>query len=355
MKAAVVLLVGILLSTVTVTAAGATPAELGERATQRVPRVDSPVGVDAVLDEDVWDQALRLELPYEQRPGDSTPAEVETEVLLAYGESHVYAAFIAHDPDPSQICAHLSDRDKIWSDDWVLLVLDTFNSERQAYNFACNPLGVQGDTYESPHGEDESWDATWDSAGRLTGDGYIVEMAIPFSSLRFQRTEGEQVWGFDVARSYPRSVSYRFGIFEVDRDSNCYACQYPKLIGFAGASPGRNLEFDPTVSAVTTQERKDWPEGDFSELDSSQDFGLTARWGVTPNLTLSGTANPDFSQVEADAWQLDVNKQFALFYDEKRPFFTEGAEIFRDRLSGVYTRTLADPSWGLKLTGKEGD
>ena len=355
MKAAAVLLVGILLSVTVVTASGEAPVEGDERAPRRVPRVDSPVNVDAVLDESIWEQALHLELPYEQRPGDSTPAGVETEVLLAYGESHVYAAFIAHDPDPSRISAHLSDRDKIWSDDWVLLVLDTFNSERQAYNFACNPLGVQGDTYESPHGEDSSWDAIWDSAGRLTADGYVVEMAIPFGSLRFQRTDGEQVWGFDVARSYPRNVSYRFGIFEVDRDNNCYACQYPKLVGFAGASPGRNLEFDPTVSAVTTQERKDWPEGDFSELDSSQEFGLTARWGVTPSLTLSGTANPDFSQVEADAWQLDVNKQFALYYNEKRPFFLEGAEIFQDRLRAVYTRTLADPVWGLKLTGKEGD
>ena len=355
MKAVVVLLVGILLSTIAATAAGVASGEDGERVPHRVPHVDSSVLVNAVLDEDVWNEALRLELPYEQRPGDSTPAEVGTEVLLAYGESHVYAAFIAHDPDPSQISAHLSDRDKIWSDDWVLIVLDTFNSERQAYNFACNPLGVQGDTYESPHGEDTSWDAIWDSAGRLTDDGYIVEMAIPFGSLTFQRTEGDQIWGFDVARNYPRNVSYRFGIFQVDRDNNCYACQYPKLIGFSGASPGKNLEFDPTFSAVTTRERRDWPEGDFSELDSSQELGLTAKWGVTPSLTLSGTANPDFSHVEADAWQLDVNKQFALYYDEKRPFFLEGAEIFQDRLHGVYTRTLADPSWGLKLTGKEGD
>ena len=354
MRAAVVLLAGLLLYVTLPTDAIAEEDNTG-RTPSRVPRVDSEVNVDAILDEDVWDRALHLELPYEQRPGDSTPAEVETEFLIAYGRSHVYAAFIAHDPDPTQISAHLSDRDKIWTDDWVLLVLDTFNSERQAYNFACNPLGVQGDTYESPHGEDESWDAIWDSAGRLTNDGYIVEMAIPFSSLRFPREDGDQVWGFDVARNYPRNVSYRLGIFRADRDNNCYACQYPKLVGFAGASPGRNIEFDPTFSAVNTQERKDWPEKDWSKQDSSEEFGLTARWGVTPSMTFSGAANPDFSQVEADAWQLDVNKRFALYYAEKRPFFLEGSEIFGDRLRAVYTRTLADPVWGLKLTGKEGD
>jgi hypothetical protein len=354
MRTAVAVLIATALAATATTAASPATDVVMDETPHRVPRVESSVSVDGVLDERLWTEALRVELPYEQRPGDGTPADVTTEVLLAYGESHVYAAFIAHDPDPSEIRARLSDRDRIWSDDWVLLVLDTFNSERQAYNFASNPLGVQGDTYESPHGESESWDAIWDSSGRITDDGYVVEMTIPFSSLRFQRTEGDQVWGFDVARNRPRSVSYRYGIFKPDRDNNCYICQYPKLVGFAGASPGRNLEFVPTFSAFNTQQRDDWPAGDFSEANSSEEFGATARWGFTPNLMLAGTVNPDFSHVEADAWQLEVNEQFALHYEEKRPFFLEGEEIFSDRLFAVYTRTLADPEWGVKLTGREG-
>jgi len=319
-----------------------------------VPSIVGEIAVDGVIDEPAWEHALTLRLAYEQRPGENTEPPVETTVLLAHGESHVYAAFLCRDPDPGEIRAHYTDRDKIWADDWVLLVLDTFNSEREAYNFACNPLGIQGDTYECPHGESEAWDAIWDSAGRITSDGYQVEMAIPFSSLRFQRAEGEQIWGFDVARSHPRSVTHRLGSFPVDRDSECYACQYSKLVGFEGATPGRNVELVPTLTALATQEREDWTEGSFQDPETDGEAGLTARWGITPNMRLTATANPDFSQVEADAKQLDVNTQYALSYDEKRPFFLEGADIFQDRLGAVHTRTIADPTWGAKLTGREG-
>jgi hypothetical protein len=319
-----------------------------------VPVITGRIRIDGIVDRSEWDGALALGLAYEQAPGENTEPPVQTTVLVANDESYVYAAFICEDPDPSSIRAQYADRDRIWSDDWVLLVLDTFNSEREAYNFACNPLGIQGDTYESPHGESDAWDAIWDSAGRITSEGYEVEMAVPFSSLRFQRTEERQVWGFDIARRYPRNVTHRFGFFPVDRDNECYACQYPKIVGFEGASPGRNVELDPTVTAIATQERPDWVEGAFGDPADEYEAGITARWGVTPNMTLTGTANPDFSQVEADARQLDVNTKFAIFYEEKRPFFLEGADIFNDRLSAVSTRTIGDPEWGVKLTGREG-
>jgi hypothetical protein len=325
-----------------------------DRAPFPVPAIRGEIAIDGVVKESAWQAALSLDLAYEQSPGENTEPPVETTVLLAHDDSHVYAAFVCSDPDPSAIRAQYTDRDKIWSDDWVLLVLDTFNSEREACNFACNPLGIQGDTYESPHGESDAWDAIWDSAGRITSEGYEVEMAIPFSSLRFQRGDGEQVWGFDIARSYPRNVTHRLGFFPVDRDDECYACQYPKIVGFEGASPGRNIEINPTATALATQEREGWVVGNFEDPNDEYEAGITARWGITPNMTLTATANPDFSQVEADAWQLDVNEKFAIFYDEKRPFFLEGADIFDDQLGAVYTRTVGDPAWGVKLTGREG-
>lgn len=325
-----------------------------ERRPFAVPAITGRITIDGAIDRREWDGALALELAYEQSPGENTEPPAETTVLLAHDGSRVCAAFICEDPDPSAIRAQYTDRDKIWADDWVLLVLDTFNSEREACNFACNPLGIQGDTYESPHGESDAWDAIWDSAGRITSEGYEVEMAIPFSSLRFQRTDGEQIWGFDVARSYPRNVTHRLGFFPVDRDNECYACQYSKIVGFEGASPGRNIELNPTVTALATQQRPGWTEGDFGHPDDEYEAGVTARWGITPNMSLTATANPDFSQVEADAWQLDVNTKFAVLYDEKRPFFLEGADIFTDQLSAVYTRTVGDPLWGVKLTGREG-
>jgi hypothetical protein len=319
----------------------------------RVPKVNADINVDAHLDEPVWDQALKLELNYEVRPGENVPPPVKTEVMLAYDDSRLYCAFIAYDPDPSRICARVCDRDNLWDDDWVVLNLDTFNDQRRSYLLFCNPLGVQADNIEVTGGESTEWDPIWDSAGRIVDEGYVVEMAIPFSSLRFQRSEEDQVWGIDAIRSYPRSVRHHIGLFPRDRNNNCYLCQAEKIVGFAGATPGRNIELDPTFSTVHSRSREDIDTG-FGAFDSNYDFGLTAKYGLTPNLTFNGTVNPDFSQVEADAAQLDINTQFALYYDEKRPFFLEGADLFRSRLGVVHTRTLADPVWGAKLTGKEG-
>lgn len=325
-----------------------------ERPTHRVPRVEGVIRVDAVLDETLWQQALVLEPRLEVRPGENIPAPVRTEVLIAYGAEALYVAFKAYDPHPEMIRARLSDRDNTFDDDWVGIVLDTFNDQRRWVDLVVNPLGVQADLTESGEGEDLAWDTIWASAGRITPEGYVVEIAVPFSSLRFQRAPGDQVWGFDALRSWPRDVDHRIGLFPRDRSNNCYMCQAHRLIGFAGASPGRNVELDPTFAATVTQEREAFPDGPMVQRDRKRDLGLTGAWGVTPNLTLGGAINPDFSQVEADAAQLDINTQFALFYPEKRPFFLEGADLFSTRLNVVHTRTVADPDWGIKLTGKEG-
>ena len=207
----------------------------------RVPLVETPLKVDAVLDEDIWEKAVKIDVNIEVQPGENIPAPVRTEVLLAYSETHFYAAFRAYDPDPLQIRAHVSDRDKIYSDDWVALVIDTFNDQRRTYDFFSNPLGIQGDSIENSGRGNGAWDAIWDSHGRITDYGYVVEMSIPFSSLPFQNTDGDQIWGFDAVRSYPRNVRHHIGAFPRDRNNNCYMCQSVKLIGFAGAIPGKNI------------------------------------------------------------------------------------------------------------------
>jgi hypothetical protein len=295
-----------------------------------------------------------LEPSFEVRPGENIPAPVKTQALLAYGPRALYIAFRAFDPEPGKIRARLLDRDTAFDDDWVGIVLDTFNDQRRMFDFLVNPLGVQADEVESNEGEDLAWDAIWDSAGRITDQGYEVEMVIPFSSLRFPSTPDDQTWSFDLLRSWPRDVDHRIGLFPRDRSNNCYLCQADRLVGFAGASPGRNIELAPTFSAVVTQEREGFPDGPMRQKDRSFDLGLTGTWGITPNLTLAGAVNPDFSQVEADAAQLDINTQFALYYAEKRPFFLEGGDLFSTRMNAVYTRTVADPDGGIKLTGKVG-
>jgi len=319
--------------------------------TVTIPRIDAAVTIDGVLDEPVWAQAARLDGFHQYRPVDGRMAEQETIVLVWYSATAIHFGIIANDTDPGSIRATFTDRDKIDSDDRVMVKLDTFDDQRRFYVFAVNPLGVQADFIESQTGGGGGWDGIWKSAGRITEGGYVVEMAIPFNCLGFQRREGDQVWGVDLSRNYPRDVLHRISLFPVDRDNTCVMCQAEKLIGFDGAAPGRNLEVDPTFSSVATERREG---GDFTGADPTSDLGLTLRWGFTPNMTVSATLNPDFSQVEADAVQLEVNQRFALFFPEKRPFFLEGADFFTTRLSAIHTRALADPAWGVKLSGKEG-
>jgi hypothetical protein len=319
----------------------------------------SHIRIDGRLDEEAWRKAAMLEILYEWTPGDAIPAPVRTEVLITYDHAKLYVGFRCFDPEPEKIRAHLMDRDAIDTfimDDHVSLMLDTFNDERRAFQFRINPLGVQADAnFSELEGyEDFSWDAIWASAGKITDSGYTVEVAIPFNQLRFPKGGKELTWGFEAERSWPRSARHRMSTHVRDRDRNCLLCQFNKVSGFQNISPGKNLEFDPTLTAQRNDAREDFPAGDMEAGKIKFDPGISARWGVTPNLMLNATVNPDFSQVEADAAQLDVNTRFALYYPEKRPFFLEGADFFLTPLEMVFPRTVADPLWGGKVTGKIG-
>ncbi len=320
----------------------------------RITRTAAKIVIDGVLEEEAWQQALSISLDYEISPGENTPPPVKTECLLLYDRSNIYIAFRAEDPQPANIRAHFSDRDQIWQDDKVGVVLDTFNDQNRGFAFVVNPLGIQRDLIYSNGGSnfDDSWDAIWESAGRITDFGYVVEMAIPFNSLQFQRSGGEQTWGFELLRGYPREQHYWMKCYPDDRDEECLLCKYPRLTGLTGMRPGKNIELGPTLTGLKTDVRDDLQGGALKRANSNIEAGLSGRWGFTNNLTLSGAVNPDFSQVEADAAQLDINKQFALYYPEKRPFFLEGLDFFQTPLEAVYTRTLADPDWGIKLSGK---
>lgn len=328
--------------------------------TFRVARTNEPVTVDACLDEAVWSRVAPVELGLEVEPGENVPAPVRTEFLIAHDAHNLYLAFRAFDPDPSAIRAHVTDRDRAYRDDFVGVMLDTFNDRRRGYEFFVNPLGVQMDLARNEVGggrtEDDTWDAIWKSAARITADGYVVEMAIPFSSLRFPRTPGEQAWRIAPFRAYPRKVRHQIFAVPLQRDNNCFFCQMPLFVGFAGIAPGRNLEVAPTLTSQRTDEREvaddlrsPWHDGSFRT-----EAGVSARWGMTPNLSLNVALNPDFSQVEADSAQLATNTRYALFFPEKRPFFLEGADIFSTPLGAVHTRTVADPRWGAKVSGKAG-
>lgn len=319
-----------------------------------IPRTVSEIHIDGKLEEAAWQEAVVIDLPYETWPGENIEAPVRTEALLLYSQSHLYVAFKAYDPNPGAIRANYTERDQIYNDDFIAIFLDTFNDERRSFVIRSNPLGVQSDDIvvtNLEHGV--SWDAIYESGGQITDWGYTVEMTIPFNQLRFQRSDGDQVWGMNLRRLYPRSVFSHIDAIPFDRNNDSQIAQFLKFRGFEGATPGRNIEIVPTLTGVRTDERSELPKGNFKILNKDIEAGLTARWGFTANLTANATINPDFSQVEADARQLDINQPFALHYPEKRPFFTEGSDYFSTLKSAVYTRTMRDPSWGMKMTGKE--
>lgn len=330
--------------------------ESPQRKTFRIPEINSDIEIDGVLDEGAWEKALSFPVNIEIMPGESVEAPVKTECLLMYDKQNLYVGFLAYDPESEKIRSYLSDRDSAWADDFVGIILDTFNDENRGFAFFVNPLGIQGDEIYSRGGsyEDDSWDAIWDSAGKIADFGYSVEIAIPFRSLQFQPSEEEQVWGFAPVRNYPRSRRHQISNFKHNRNEQCLLCQFPKLVGFKKVTPGHNIELDPTMTGIRTDERQDFPAGKMKERDSNLDFGISGQWGFTNNLTLSAALNPDFSHVEADVAQLEINKRFALYYPEKRPFFLEGNDFFETSLEAIYTRSVADPDWGAKVSGKEG-
>ncbi|NIM17634.1 MAG: hypothetical protein GTO45_37185 [Candidatus Aminicenantes bacterium] len=324
-----------------------------------VKKAVSKIKIDGILNEEAWKHPEKIKILYEWMPGDNIPAPVESECLVTFDKSRLYIAFRCFDPEPQKIRAHLMDRDAIDTfiqDDYVSFVIDTFNDERRSFQFRVNALGVQADAIfsELEGYEDFSWDTIWKSAGRITDSGYVVEIAIPFNQLRFPGDKGIQTWGFEANRSYPRSVRHRLSSHVRDRNKSCILCQLNKITGFEGISAGKNIELAPTLTSVRTDEREDFPGGDMDAGKIDVEPGITVRWGITPNLILNAAANPDFSQVEADVAQLEVNTRFALRYPEKRPFFLEGADFFLTPVEAVFTRTVYDPAWGAKMSGKLG-
>ncbi len=322
-----------------------------------LPHTSGNIIIDGVLDDAAWRDAAQIKLDTETNPGENIPARVETIVYLVEDGENLYIGFDARDPDPSAIRAYLRDRDSAYEDDFVGFVVDTYNDGRRAFEFFANPLGVQMDLTKDDvnKNENDSWDAIWDSAGQINEEGYVVEMQIPLSQLRFPATDGLQVWGIDLLRMYPRQQRYRLSNNPQDRNINCYLCQLSTLQGLKDAKPGRDLEIVPTLTGSKMDTTENPGVDPMVSGDADVEAGVSIRWGITPDLTANLTINPDFSQVEADVSQLDVNNRFALFFPEARPFFLEGADYFVTPLQAVFTRTVADPTVGAKLTGKRGN
>lgn len=325
-----------------------------------IPRADTTVQIDGVLDEAVWVQAARLSGFHQYEPVDGRPAEERTEVLVWYAPDAIHFGIRAFDTQPARIRATQADRDNIGSEDQVILYLDTFADRRRAFFFAVNPLGVQSDGVRTEGSGsagrtfggniDNSPDFHYQSRGRLTDDGYVVEVRIPFKSLRYPSTDVQR-WGLQVERRVQRT-GYTDTWTDVRRAAASFLLQSGTIEGLRDLKRGVVLEAQPFIT-INSPGTLDVVSGEFSRADPDAEAGVNLRVGFT-NISVDATINPDFSQVESDAGQVTVNERFALFFPEKRPFFLEGIELFNTPGQLVYTRRIVDPIAGAKVTGKLG-
>ncbi|MBX7183686.1 MAG: carbohydrate binding family 9 domain-containing protein [Vicinamibacteria bacterium] len=321
--------------------------------TLKIARSAGAISIDGKLDDPGWKGAAPVETWYETRPGDNTPPTIRSVGYLTFDDTSLYAAFEFDDPDPRAIRAPFGDRDTIGSSlDYGGVIIDPGATGRTAILFLANPRGIQYDAVtDDGSGEDSSPDFFWDSAARITDKGWTLEIRIPFSSIRYPKTEVPK-WGIMLYRNYPRDFRYQMFSTRLPRSSNCFICNSNGLEGLQKLPSSGGIVVAPYVSAG-----QDWADEGTGELRRSpldKTGGLDVKWRPSASLAVDGTVNPDFSQIESDAAQISTNERFALFYSEKRPFFLEGIELFSTPIQAVYTRTITSPRWGLRGTGKVG-
>jgi len=325
-----------------------------------VPRLERTIVVDGRLDEPAWLEAAVLTGFSQYAPVDGVPAADSTEVLVWYSADAIHFGIRAFEPH-GQVNSTLADRDRIASDDAIEILLDTFNDGRRALVFAVNPLGIQSDGVRSEAnrqrsgsfdagpdeaGVDLSPDYVYESKGQLTEFGYQVEVRIPFKSIRYQARR-VQDWGINVVRRVQHS-GHEQTWTPARRGLASFLAQNGRLRGLTGLDQGPVLDLNPvaTMKVDGARSANGWRYG-----EAEPEFGFNARWGVTANLTLNGTVNPDFSQVESDAGQLVYDPRSALYFAEKRPFFLEGSEHFEVPSRLIYSRRIVEPVAAAKLTG----
>jgi hypothetical protein len=326
----------------------------------KIPLFAKPPVIDGQLDEEVWKSAAVFKDFYQWRPSDSSPASARTEVFAGYDTRFIYFAFHAYD-EPAKVRASVAKRDAIFDDDVVGLILDTFNDKRRAYELLFNPLGIQQDGFLTEGANDDfSIDIVMESKGLVTSDGYIVEVAIPFKSLRYEAGKGK-LWGIHILRIVKHANGETDSWMPISQNESGLLSQAGHITGLEGISTERTLELIPSLTLSETGKRKApvtiaqvSKGGRFVNEPIKFDPGLTGKYSITPTVTLDFAVNPDFAQVESDQLVVTANQRFPIFFEEKRPFFLEGIDIFRTPIQAVHTRAIIDPDAAVKLTGKLG-
>ena len=321
----------------------------------RAVRIDGDLQLTGDLSDPRWRLAVPIELNYETQPGENIPAPQKTKTWILYNADYVYFGFECKDTDPSAIRAHITDRDKLYDDDFVGIILDTYGDFQRSYEFFVNPFGIQADLLRTGNNEDDSFDTVWKSAAATNGEGWTVEMAIPFKSLRFP-SRPEQKWAVFFGRIYPRASRALLSWTPIDRNDPCFACQGGFLEGIRDAESVTSVDLLPYVvgqqsGSVSDNEDATSP---FENGKLKGRVGGGIRYSPGPDFAVEAVVNPDFSQVETDAAQISVNSTFALFYPEKRPFFLLGADMLQNQIGTFYSRSINNPIGGARVIGKSG-
>ncbi len=320
-----------------------------------IARTGGAIAIDGDLSDEGWRGAAAIDRFYETQPGNNVPPKVKTVVFLTYDDHDFYIGVRAFDPVPQKIRAPYVERDNvIGTDDNIAVFLDTRNDKRSAIELRVNPRGIQGDAIfnDANSNEDFSPDFFYDTAARIDRQGWSAEYRIPFSSLRYPHSD-PQTWNILVWRNYPREFRYAIYSAPLPRGSNCLLCHAHPIVGLTHLPEAGHVVATPYV----TVQRNDVPTDPGSPLqrgDTDADAGLDLKWNASAMGAVDMTVNPDFSQVESDVAQLTVNRRFAVFFPEKRPFFLEGFDLFDTPLRVAYTRTVHSPRWGIRGTGKIG-
>lgn len=340
----------------------------------KVAKFSTPPTIDGKIDEEIWKTAPVLKDFYQTGPGDNVEPSRPTEVMIGYDEKNLYLAFRCFD-EKDKIRATLAKRDSVFGEDNVRVWLDTYNDQRRAYVLGFNPLGIQQDgIFTEGQGADFSVDIVMESKGVIEDWGWSVEVKIPFKSLRYTAGKGK-LWGFNAARNIDRFNDEFDQWLPDDRNISGFLVKHGKITGLEDIKYERTLEIVPSVTISETGSRKRTlpistavingydpifnpvgvrDPGRFVNDPLKAELGLNLKYTISPNITLDAAINPDFAEIEADAAVVTANQRFPIFFQEKRPFFLEGKEIFDSPLQPFYSRTIVDPDIAAKLTGKIG-
>ncbi len=321
-----------------------------------IAKISAVPTIDGRVDEDAWKQAAVFKDFYQTYPGNNTQPSKPTEVYMMYDEKNLYVAFKCWD-EKDKIRATVAKRDSVFGEDNVRMWLDTYDDQRRAYVLGFNPLGIQQDgIFTEGQGADFSVDIVMESKGVIEDWGWSVEVKIPFKSLRYKTGKGT-LWGFNAARNIDRFNDEFDQWLPDDRNVSGFLIKHGKIGGLDDIKYERTLEVVPSITLSETGSRVQANEvaaGRFVNQPIKQQIGVTLKYTLTPSITLDAAINPDFAEIEADAPVVTANQRFPIFFEEKRPFFLEGVDIFRSPLQVFYSRNIVDPDVAIKLSGKSG-